>query len=70
MIGISLSFSSLLLLVFLVMLAVTTIFSAILVYHWRAYGESAAITTQTMILYFVGIAVVFGGMAAAIGMAF
>lgn len=39
-------------LVFYLVLGVYAIFSAILYYHWNAYGNSLAITGLTYIVYF------------------
>lgn len=64
----SLSFSHFLMLVFFLMLFVTTLYSYVLIYHWRVYGESSVITIHTIILYLVGVVFLFGGMATAIGM--
>lgn len=65
-----LSFSNVLLLIFLVMFFVTVLFSSFLIYHWRAYGESTAITMGTTLVYLIGALSLVGGMATAVLMTF
>lgn len=67
---VSLSFPNLLLLIFLVMLVATIVFSCVLIYHWCAYGESKAITTTTTLVYLIGVVGLLGGMGTAILMTF
>ena len=49
-------FSVLLEIFFLLLLAAYVIYSAVLVYHWQAYGIGANAIRSTLILYFVSTA--------------
>lgn len=66
MVTISLSFPNFLQVAFLVMCFFTIILSCFFIYHWRAYGESKAITTTTTLVYLLGVACLIGGMATAV----
>lgn len=68
--SISLPFSNFLLLVFWISCVVTIIFSAILIYHWRAYGESTALTNATTVVYLLGSALLLGSMLSAVALTF
>lgn len=70
MLAFSLPFSSLIALLFLLALAGTTIFSFILIYHWRAYGEKSSVVTPTVLVYLAGIVCFFAGMGSAVLAAF
>lgn len=67
---ISLSVQNFLLLTFLVMFFITIIVSCFLIYHWRAYGESRAITSATTVVYLIGVVCLVGSMATAVLIAF
>ena len=69
MVTFSLPFSQVLSLLFLVMLLISTLYSFVLIYHWRVYGESQAIVTQTVIIYLIGLVGLFIGMGSAVSMA-
>lgn len=56
--------------VFLIMLFIATLYSAILIYHWRSYGENDAITASTTAIYLIGAACWLGGMGVATLMTF
>ena len=66
----SLPFSYVLLLIFFLMLFVVTLYSAILIYHWQAYGKNKTIIVYTLTLYSIGVVILFGGMAVAIAEVF
>ena len=42
------------------------IYSCVLVYHWVAYGKSPTATFHTLIIYFIGVALLLGSMAFAL----
>ena len=69
MVTLSLSFPQSLSLIFLVTLLISTIYSFVLIYHWRAYGESRSVVMQTIIVYLIGLVGLFIGMGAAVNMA-
>jgi hypothetical protein len=70
MVSVSLPLPQLLSLAFLVMLFGSTVYSVVLIYHWRAYGESGTVVTHTILLYLCGVVCFFIGMGAAVSMAF
>jgi len=49
---INLPLHTIIMLVFYFVLGMYAIFSAILYYHWKAYGNDTKITMYTLILYF------------------
>lgn len=46
-------------LIWIVLLALYGIFSAILVYHWRAYATNQTVTTRTLRWYFILTGILF-----------
>jgi hypothetical protein len=68
--GFTFSFSHFLILAFLLVLLIALVYSAVLIYHWREYGESKAIITTTTTVYLIGVACCLAGMAVAILMTF
>ncbi len=56
----------LLLLVFLVLVGITVVYSTILIYHWQAYGTDRARHARATALYLFGVALALGGMVTAI----
>ena len=69
MVTFSLPFSQMLSLIFLMTLLISTLYSFVLIYHWRAYGESQTIVTHTVIVYLIGLVGLFIGMGTAVSMA-
>lgn len=54
------------LVLFLIMLFVATLFSFFLIYHWRSYGESSVVVTPTLAVYLIGTLCFFAGMGTAV----
>lgn len=64
----TMAYPQFLMLIFLIVLFVGTIYASILIYHWYAYGANPTTNRIATILFMVGSLLALGGMATAIGM--